>query len=170
MFQCLSSFIEIYGKTPLEKFLPFIIEGFSDSNKEVQNIALNCLQSLFYCTKPKLSYKVSDINKILKSDDDLEIIKVLLFAYNYNLKSEKLSSVIKKCLKHKKISVQFCGGILLRDAYNNIHSQLLDFESSAKLAHKQNNNALKYFNNEIKVVVDWIEEDMNKLKRKLSHK
>jgi hypothetical protein len=70
-------------------------------------------------------------------------------------------------LKHNQTIVQCCGGVLLRLAYKNLHSQLSDFETVTELANKLDTNDLIYFNKEVYVMVEWIEEDMNKLKSKL---
>jgi hypothetical protein len=167
VFQCLSRFLELYREIPVDNFLPYIIEGFDDENEKVQANVRACLENFFYCIRPAWDYKKSYINKILKSGKTIDVVKVLLFIHHQSWRGEKLSSVIKKCLKHKKAIVQCCGGVLLRLAYNNLHSQLSDFETATKLAHKLDTRDLKYFNSEVYVMVEWIEEDMSKLKNKL---
>ena len=166
-FQCLSRFLEIYKEIPVDIFLPHIIEGFEDKHDDVKRNVNNCLENFFYCITPTWNYKTSDINGILKSGQIIDIIKVLLFIHKQSWTGEKLSSIIRKCLRHEKLIVQFCGGLLLRIAYMDLHSQLSDFETAAKLLQKLDVNELSYFKNEVFEIVDWIEEDMNKLKSKL---
>jgi hypothetical protein len=166
VFMCLSRFLELYKEIPFDNFFPYINDGFEDENDKVKGCVNDCLENLFYC-KPTLSYKTGEINKILKSGQTIDVIKVLIFIHHQEWIGEKLSSIIKKCLKHDKIIVQYCGGFLLRLAYMNLHSQLLEFEGAAKLARKLDTKGLKYFNNEVYELVDWIEEDINKFKTKL---
>ncbi len=167
VFQCLSRFLELYREIPFDNFLPYIIEEFEDKNDRVKGYVIACLENVFYCVTPTWTYKTSDISKTLKSGQTIDVIKVLLFIHHQAWTGEKLSSVVKKCLKHNKTIVQCCGGLLLRLAYNNLHSQLSDFETVARLAHKLDTNDLTYFNKEVYVMVEWIEEDMKKLKTKL---
>jgi hypothetical protein len=144
-----------------------IANFLNPQNVKVQGNVADCLENLFYCITPTWSYKTSDINKILKSGQTIDVIKSLLFIHHQAWTGEKLSSVIKKCLKHNQTIVQCCGGVLLRLAYKNLHSQLSDFETVTELANKLDTNDLIYFNKEVYVMVEWIEEDMNKLKSKL---
>ncbi len=167
VFQCLSRFLELYRNIPIDNFLPYLIEGFDDKNNRVKGNVTDCLENFFYYITPTWTFKIGDINKTLISGQTIDVIKVLLFIHHKSWTGKKLSSIIRKCLKHKNAIVQYCGGILLRFAYNNLHSQLSEFETVTKLAHKLDTSELSYFNNEVYVMVEWIEEDMNKLKTKL---
>lgn len=167
VYQCISRVLQIYREIPIDSFLPYIIEGFEDKNDQVRELAGNCLVNFFHYIKPTLTFKISEIKKILKSGKTNDVINVLLFIHYQGWTGERLSVIIRKCLKHNKPIIQCCGGILLRHAYSNLHAQLSNFEATAKLANKINTDELIYFNSEIYELVDWIEKDMAELKIKL---
>lgn len=165
-YQCLSRYIEIYRDVPVDTFISYIVMGFA--NEQLHDHSVDILENLFYYIVPTWLLTDSQIVTSFKSADITAIIMALMFVNHSKWETEKLSAIIRKSLRHNSEIVKCCGGILLRLEYINLHKKLNEFEFTAKLSARTPAASLRYFNHEIVEIVDWIEEDLRKLKGKLS--
>lgn len=166
VYQCLERFLRLFGEIPIDPFLSYILDGLNDEDEQVQGNAQKCLYNLFYCITPDWTFKIKEVHEILKNGSISDCVKVLIFV-NHHWKGEKLAAVIRKCIKHPDPIIQNCAGFVLKLFYDTIRKEILHFESVTKLATRSQNKELKSFSQEYLISVEWIEEDMNTLKKQL---